>query len=476
MKRVNTKAFWFFLGDAGVRIFGFITTVLLARILGAEAFGLITISVAILGLSSWFADLGLNMMGTRTLSQPKKKRSYKISEIFRIRIILGILVLFLVSTLIWGTHFEARSTGLVIQLFLLSLIPQSISLEWYFNGSHNYKWITFSRLAQALMYLLLIYLFIQETDLLQVPIFFLLSALMSVSILFAVMPVKEKLKGFWPRYYKVREMIITSLPLGLGSLFSQIVIFMPPLVIGYYFGFFEAGLFGVAFKIILLFIFIDRFLIRFLLPDLTNQWQENKVKTKKNLQKSLHWLLFTGTFFAIILSTGSEFFIDILFGEQFTEAAKLLTILTLFLPLIFLNSLFSYAMITSGNDTAYLRSGLIGGIFSFFIILLITSVGNMVWVVWSVVLAQTIVTISFYIEFRRIIILELFSPVVKIFGLALLLMFLPFFNFISYPLSFLLLPLLYLVLIILSGGLNTSDLIWIRMKLFKEQKPDKLLF
>jgi O-antigen/teichoic acid export membrane protein len=87
MNRVNTKAFWFFLGDAGVRIFGFITTVLLARILGAEAFGLITISVAILGFSSWFSDLGLNMMGTRTLSQPKRKgpirfQRYSESELF----------------------------------------------------------------------------------------------------------------------------------------------------------------------------------------------------------------------------------------------------------------------------------------------------------------------------------------------------------------------------------------------------------
>jgi hypothetical protein len=99
---------------------------------------------------------------------------------------------------------------------------------------------------------------------------------------------------------------------------------------------------------------------------------------------------------------------------------------------------------------------------------LITSVGNMVWVAWAVVLAQAIVTISFYIEFRRIIILELFSPVVKIFGLALLLMILPFFELISYPLSFLVLPVLYLILIFLTRGLNTSDLIWIRMKLFKE--------
>jgi O-antigen/teichoic acid export membrane protein len=469
MKQANTKAFWFFLGDAGVRIFGFITTVLLARILGAEAFGLITISIAILGFSSWFSDLGLNMLGTRTLSQPKIKRPYKISEFFRIRILLGIGVLFLVSTLIWGTHFESRSTGLIIQLFLLSLIPQSISLEWYFNGSHKYKWITLSRLSQALVYLLLIYLFIQDSDLLRVPVFFLISSLISVSILFSVMPIKQKLKGYWPRYYRVREMIITALPLGLGSLFSQIVIFMPPLVIGFYFGFYEAGLFGVAFKIILLFIFIDRFLIRFLLPDLSNQWEENRVKTQKNLQKSLHWLLFTGTLFAVILSTGSEFFIDILFGEEFTDAVILLKILTLFLPLIFLNSLFSYGMITSGNDTAYLRSGLTGGVASFFIILLITSVGNMVWVVWSVVLAQAIVSISFYIEFRKLIVLDIFSPVVKIFGLAMALMFLPFIGLISYPLSFLLLPVFYLVLIFLSGGLSSGDLLWIKMKLFKEQ-------
>ncbi len=469
IQKTYTKAYWFFLGDAGVRILGFITTVLLARTLGASEYGLLTIAVAILGFSSWFSDLGLNTLGTRILAQPPEKRSYRSFEIFRIRIILGIVVLFSVSTVIWGTHFESPYTGLIIQLFLLSLIPQAIALEWYFNGTRNYSWITLSRLAQSAAYLLMIFFFIEDSGLMMVPVYYLIAAMIATSILFAVMPVRDKLKGDWPTYPKVREMIISALPLGLGSLFSQVVIFMPPLVIGYYFGFREAGWFGVAFKIILLFILVDRFLIRLLLPDMAILWRDNRTKLKKNLQISLHWLLFSGSFFAIILHTGSEFFINVLFGNEFAESALLLTILTLYLPLVFLNSIFSYGLLTSDHDTAYLRSGLTGGIASFFIILLIASVGSLTWVTWAVVIAEAIVVLSFYLEFRRLADLEIFTPMIKLPGLAGLLLLLPVFGLITYPLSFLLIPLLYILLVFLTGGLRMNDLIWIKMKLFKER-------
>lgn len=469
MNKSYTKAFWFFLGDAGVRVLGFITTILLARTLGTEAYGLITIAVAILGFASWFSDLGLNSLGTRTLSLPKKKRSYKTFEIFRIRIILGLFMLFIFSTFIWGTHFQSPSTGLVIQLFLLSLIPQSISLEWYFNGKQNYRWITISRLAQAAAYLLFIYLFITESGLLIVPILYFLSALLSISILFAVMPVRKKLKGYWPSYPKVREMIISALPLGLGSLFSQVVIFMPPLVIGFYFGFHEAGIFGVAFKIILLFFLIDRFLIRLLLPELTNLWDENRTRLKKDLQRSIHWMLFSGTFFALLLNTGSDFFINMLFGEKYNESAILLNILTLFLPLVFVNSIFSYGIISSGYDTAYLRGGITGGIAAFFIILLITSVGSLTWVAWSVIIAELFVLISFYTEVRKLVDIDILVPMIRIISIAGLLLLLPYYGLIYYPLSFLLLPLLYIILIFMTRSMTVNDLLWIKMKLFKER-------
>jgi len=470
MGKVYTKAFWFFLGDAGVRIFGFITTVWLARILGAEAYGFITIGVAVLGLSNWLSDLGINTLGTRNLALPLVKRIYHTSELLRIKIILGMFVLFSVSLIIWSTHFESLYTGLIIQLFLLSLIPQSLLLDWYFNGTGNYKWITLSRLAQSFIYLVFVLLFVGESNLLRVPIFYWISVSLSAIILFAALPSLSIIQGRYPNFSKVSEIIISGLPLGLGNLFSQIVIFMPPLVIGFYFGIREAGFYGVAFKIILLFIIIDRFLIKQLLPDISVLWYDNRTKLKKNLQKSLHWILFAGCFFAIVLNTGSDFFIGILFGSEYAESARLLTILTFYLPIAFTNSIFTYGLISFDNDSAFLKCGIQGGVAAFFTILLVASIGTLSWVAWAVVIAELFILISFYSEFKKEIELEIITPILKFIGLASVTLILPVLGLIGYPLSFILLPALYVVLVFLFGALSVNDLIWIRMKLFKSRE------
>ncbi len=469
MGEKQTKAYWFFLGDTGVRIFGFFTTILLARILGVESYGLLSIAVAVLGVASWLSDPGLGTLGARNLARPKHKRISTVGEILRIRILLGFTVFFSISFLIWGTHFHSFETGLVIQLFLLSLIPNALLLEWYFNASKNYKWITYSRLAQASLYLMLVYLLINPSDITLVPILYFFSVTGAAVILYVALPSMNEIRGNWPSYHKFREVILTALPLGLGTFFIQVVIFMPPLVIGYYFGFREAGLFGVAIKIILFCILIDRFLIKQLLPNISELWDENHTKLKKHIQRSLHWMIFTGCLFALILNTGAEFFIHFFFGDAYHDSSLLLRILSFYLPLAFINSLFTYGLISFKQDLSYLRSGLKGGIAAFFILLIISSIGSLEWVAWAVVLSEAVILIFFYTEFHKYIQPDFITPILRLIGPALIFLFLPIAGWITYPLSLTLLPMLYIFTVFLIRGMNTQDILWIRMMLFKEE-------
>jgi len=260
-----------------------------------------------------------------------------------------------------------------------------------------------------------------------------------------------------------------SMPLGLGTLFIQVVIFMPPLVIGYYFGFTEAGLFGVALKIILFCILIDRFLIKQLLPDLSEYWAENRSKLNKHIQRSLHWMIFTGSLFAIILNTGSDIFINFFFGEEYSDSSYLLKILALYLPFVFINSVFTYGLITFGQDVAYLRSGLRGGIAAFFILLIISSIGTLAWIAWAVILAETIILFFFYSEFQKFVRPDIITPFLRLIIPALILLLLPALGWISYSLSLALIPALYTIIVFLLRGIDTHDVFWIRMMLFKEE-------
>ena len=77
MTGIKQKAFWIAVGDFGGRGFAFLTSIYLARTLGAEFYGLITMAVAILGYATWFADLGLITIGVREIAKPPAERNFQ---------------------------------------------------------------------------------------------------------------------------------------------------------------------------------------------------------------------------------------------------------------------------------------------------------------------------------------------------------------------------------------------------------------
>ena len=142
--KLKEKAFWIALGDIAGRGLSFITSIYLARTLGSEFYGLITVAISILGYATWSTDLGLNNIGTRETAKEPSKRIFRVLEVFRLKLFLGIIVLVgatLVVSMIEMGDIEKQ----VILGYLYSIIPYMVLLEWYYSGKQQFGKIALSK-------------------------------------------------------------------------------------------------------------------------------------------------------------------------------------------------------------------------------------------------------------------------------------------------------------------------------------------
>jgi O-antigen/teichoic acid export membrane protein len=466
MSRLTTKAFWIFLGDGGVRLFGFFTSVYLARTLGADQYGIIIIALSILGYAVWFSDLGLSTLGIRNMALPADKRSFKPESVFWSKVVLSVIVLIISMVVVTGFRFDNPDASKVIYLFLLSLVPHAFLLDWYYNGTQKFHINTSARLLQAACYFGLVIYFVTPDGISKVPLAYITSITVSALVMFLFYKERKSLSGIEKALTKFKEMVKAGFTLGSGTFFTQVVVLLPALVIGYFTGTIQAGWYGAAFKIILLVMLADRILITLLLPNLSRIWHEDRKKAQMHLQHVLRWVLFISCTAVLVLYTSSDFIIEMIFGEEYAPSAGLLSILCLFLPFTFINSIYMFGLIAFGDDDAYLRSTIKGGVVAMFMILFFTYYGGLKWAAIAVVLSEMVITFSVYLEFRKHMYLKTQRPLLM-FGLPMLaLLIIPMAGYMTFPISFLLLPGLYIIAVFLFRAVNKDDIQWLKNRLF----------
>lgn len=431
MSNLKEKAFWIAFGDIIGRGLAFFTSIYLARTLGSEFYGLIIISISVLGYATWFSDLGLINIGVREVAKEPIKRTFRVKEIFNLKVFLAAIVVFLAVSFIPFFPMGAIQKQVVIG-YLYSIIPYAVMMEWFFNGKQHFGRVAFSRIVNGIVYFLLVIFFVkQQEDITLVPMLYTIGVT-SAALLLGTFALIEKPFALPSRGFQIYpDLLRTGSVLGLGWFFSQVVQLLPPILIGIFLSLKDAGIYGAAFRIIVIIMMLDRVFVNLLLPNLATVWERDKKDAKVKIDMVLRIISTGGAFFALIFALNSDFIIQLLYGELYSESVLLLQILTLFVYFTFLNSLFSFGLIAVGKDKSYFFATCIGGSLAGVIIFLCASLGTPLLITASVVLAELIITFSTYYYFKKSVsavsFKTLFLPL--LFGVSIFL--LSFIDFVS---------------------------------------------
>lgn len=388
-------------GDIISKGISFITTIYLARSLGSEAFGIITIGLSLLGYAIWVSDLGLLNIGAREIAKEPLKRIYRAKEIFFLKVILGILV-FGLSFLFFPVFELPKEQNEIIQGFMYSLIPYALLMEWYYNGKQYFGKVAVSKVAHSSLYLILILTFVHtREDLSIVPLLYTTGISFSALVL-GMYSLKEKPFELPTRGWSViKDLFQSVLKLGSGSFFFNMLQLLPPLLIGFFLSASDAGIYGAAIRIIFIAMLIDRIFVQLLLPNLASQWISNISMAKSNIRVASRLLLMFGSVLALGIAISSPLVIQLIYGNEFALSAPVLSILTIFLFFTFQNSLFSMGLVAIGKDQEYLKSAFFAGIISGSLMVLASIKGNLYLVAVSVAVSELLFTGFALFWFRR---------------------------------------------------------------------------
>lgn len=465
MTRLKQKAFWIASGDIVGRGLAFITSIYLARSLGSEFYGLITVAIAILGYANWVSDLGLNNIGTRETAKEPSKRTYRVLEVFRLKFFLGIFILFIATLIVSGID-AGEIEKQVILGYLYSIIPYMALMEWFYAGKQDFGKIALSKTLNGLIYFLLVYFMIDSAeDVTLVPVLYTVGITVAALTLgtFAIQDKPFKLPSRGTLIYP--ELLKTSSILGLGQFFAQIVTLLPPILVGGLLSLKEAGMYGAAFRIVIIAMMIDRVFVNLLLPNLSSLWSKDRYQATHKIKYVFNLITIGGVAIALFIALSAGQIIELLYGEEYLQSVPLLQFLSVMIAVTFMNSLFSFGLIATNHDKEYFLATCFGGTLAALIIFGFAAFGNLKMVAISVSVAEIMITGFTFFWFRKVMPQNYLKPILTSFSTALVL-FLIFSHLPLIPLaSGLIASVLFIFISYLSGVLTPEQIDWAKQKL-----------
>lgn len=465
MATITQKIAHIFTGDIISRGIAFFSSVYLARVLGTEGFGLISIAMAYLGYLVFFADFGLFNIASREVARNELKRNYRISELLVLRIFMSLLVL----VIGWSALPFIIQDGQLLSLtrgFMLALIPHAFLVEWYFIGRQLYKINALSNIIKNAVYLVLILLFVQSIDHVeQLPLYY-VSGLVAAAIILFILFLKENplqlgIRGF----HILWDGIKAALTVGSGSFFAQVIQMFPPIAIGYFLSNSDAGEYSAASRLIIIGMMLDRIFVQLLIPNLSKQWSENEELATLNMDYTMRLMLVLGSMVSIGLFLGAPDFIVWVFGSSYTNSIPIVLVLSFFLFFTFQNSLFSQGLIALGKDLDYLKATSIGGGLALILIAAGASKFGVIAVAAAVVLSEFIIGALSFFWFTKHMKVNYLMP----FVLTLLASFVAFKLMeivqLQYWLEAILGAILVFIMLLFGRVIRKKDITWFRLKL-----------
>lgn len=345
LKILVKSSVWVFIGIFLSKILGYAYRIVVARYYGPEVYGLLALSLTILGWFTLFSLLGLDAGILRYLSlysekKDRTKAAYIVKYSLSLLLVTGIaagILLFLFSDLIAEKIFSNSSLSIFLKLFSFTIPLTSIKTVFFplLQVYGKYKAVLFASkildpLVKVAGLVILIFIGINSTS---VPISFLVSSI--VVSLFAYFFYRIYLKQFFKIKQKedkkiVKEMFAYSLPLVFFTISMFLLHQEDSFMIGIIKGVEDVGFYNAAVPIaFLLMTSVSLFSFMFF-PVITREYSKGKNKNVMQLsQQTGKWVYMIGLPLFILLMIFPGVFIKILFGEEYLVAINALRFLSI---------------------------------------------------------------------------------------------------------------------------------------------------
>jgi O-antigen/teichoic acid export membrane protein len=335
------------------QVFGFVAVVYLARVLGADGFGIIAFAQAIVSYFSLGTDLGLTRFGTREVARDIESAKTHAGRIIGLRFVLAVISFIVLLVFIFLSG-RTPLTKYVLVCFGLFLFINSLQLDWFFRGIEKMKFIAISGVIERLIFMVLVLAVIQNASSVKtVPYLYLIGSTVSAAFLLYVLFKEYGRIPITFEYANCKQMLLVSLPMALGSLMVRINNNFDSVFLGFMKDEKVVGLYTAAYKIILIVFLVGGFYITAIFPVASRYYRESIPKLQTLLSNSARILLGVGIPLAvggIILAKPVILFV---YGIGYIDSVLPLQILLFYVPISFITMVYADSLIACDRQNEY---------------------------------------------------------------------------------------------------------------------------
>lgn len=325
-------------------IVAFFTTMYIARILGPEYYGKLGFAQALLSYFALFVNLGLDIYAVREIAQNKSKAKELINNILAIKTTLFFVTYFL---LIIVTNLLPKDnlTKNIIYIYGFALLFNALTIEWFFQGFENFRIIALGQIIRSVIYASLIFSFIRYKEQVLEIIWFQIFA----GLFVAAFLIKNAIRfidfkcispKLWIEYIKVGIILA-------GSFFMITIYYnMDKIMIGLWFPDKYVGWYNAAYKIVTITLIGSGICWKIFSPRIARF-------SILDIKRFIKLMLFLGFLSMSVLLLFTEIIITTIFGSEYLQSIKPLSILAFNVLLVYMNVAFISPLILWGKEKVY---------------------------------------------------------------------------------------------------------------------------
>ena len=327
-KKYLANTSWLFFERILRIVISFVVSVFVVRYLGPKDFGIYSYAISFAWLFASISTLGLETISTRELVRNPDKRNEINGTVFFLRLV-GSIACIIITAIVLLLIGESTYTTILILIFSGSFIFQSFSaIEYYFRGIVKAKYNAYALSASVIFSSGLKILFI----ILKAPLIYFIIAASAEYLVLAIALVivyhQNELSVFRWKYSKkiASSLLKDSWPLALSGVVVMIYMRIDQVMIKNMLNDEAVGYYSAAVRLCEAWYFIPVTLCNAIFPAIVNAKNVSTEFYNNRMQKLYDLLTWLAIGIAIPVTIFSGQIIQLLFGNEFSPAAPVLTI------------------------------------------------------------------------------------------------------------------------------------------------------
>lgn len=350
INNIAKNTFVLFISQIIISVFGFFSSILAAKYMGVDGFGVLSLAIAIGAIFGVFSDLGLSTLNTREVARNKRLANTYLSNASVIKLFLAILT-FLLLFIFLNLVDYPDIVRIVSYIIILSTIINSFS-GLIFSTFQAYEKMEYQALggilSSALLFIGFLLVIFKGQGVLAFAFVYLIASTITLIYASTILILKFfKFKTEFDLKFS-KKMIKEALPLSIALIFAVINFRIDAIILSLLKGSVAVGYYSAPYRLMEFLTYIPIVFTSAIYPVLSRFHLSSSFSMKLSYELSFKYLLILSLPIAFQTTILSKNIILLVYSTNFTQSILVLQILIWTIPFIFLTYLLG-TVITSIN-------------------------------------------------------------------------------------------------------------------------------